>query len=250
MGDIYFCFSDECGDYSQTISLKQLKIHPFYIRASLLVNANEWKKLNRDFTRLKKTYSIPNDLELKWAHLWQVKCYQKGRLKKVKDPILGDLLEYSHMELLSFVKECLELQNTLEEKYIIITYTRNNKENRYNEKMIIRFHLQELMQRLEMELQKSSSNLGLIFFDPVNERKNELFRNIYKDFLISGDFIKSYKHLKDSLNFENSHHSVGVQLADYISGAFSAVLKSTGPKSYQDGVKLFMNNIHPHLRRV
>ena len=42
----YFAFSDECGDYVQHISKRQLKIHPFYIRATLLINSDEWKKLN------------------------------------------------------------------------------------------------------------------------------------------------------------------------------------------------------------
>ena len=80
-----------------------------------------------------------------------------------------------------------------------------------------------------MELQvneNNENNLGVLFFDPVSVKKNEMFRQIYHELRINGDFINKYRFLKDSLNIENSHQSVGIQIADYVSGAFSSILKS------------------------
>lgn len=43
------------------------------------------------------------------------------------------------------------LLNELKEKKIIITYTKNNIALSFTEKKILYFHLQEHMQRIEME---------------------------------------------------------------------------------------------------
>ena len=51
------------------------------------------------------------------------------------------------------------------------------------------------------------------------------------------------------MNIENSHHSVGIQLADYISGAFSALLKSDSSGNYSDGIRMYFDSVHSNLRR-
>ena len=61
--------------------------------------------------------------------------------------------------------------------------------------------------------------------------------------------LKNYKFIKDSLNIENSHHSVGIQITDYISGAFSSILKASIDSDYSRGVKMFFDHVHPNLRR-
>ncbi len=40
-------------------------------------------------------------------------------------------------------------------------------------------HLQEMMQRIEMDLQHDFNNLAVIFIDPVNEEKNKYYQEIY-----------------------------------------------------------------------
>jgi hypothetical protein len=88
-----------------------------------------------------------------------------------------------------------------------------------------------------------------LFFDPVGNDKNEMFRQIYYELFENGDYIEKYKFIKDSLNIENSHHSVGIQIADYISGAFSSILKASIDNDYSRGVKMFYESVYPNLRR-
>lgn len=38
---IFFGFSDECGSYQIEKTQKFLKVHPFYIRSSLLIKTDE-----------------------------------------------------------------------------------------------------------------------------------------------------------------------------------------------------------------
>jgi len=249
MPGTYFCFSDECGDYKPFMTDKQVKIHPCYIRTTLIVNSSEWKALNMKFHELKYKYSLPISKELKWAHLWTIRSHQKKC--KVIPAKLG-LKQFANIEyrsLINFVEEALLLINSLREKKIIATYTKNIIKHSINEKSMICFHLQEHMQRIEMELQDNEDNLGVLFFDPVNHEKNELFREIYNELYENGDFIKKYKFIKDSLNIENSHHSVGIQLADYISGSFSSILKASNNNDYSRGIKMFFESVYPNLRR-
>lgn len=249
MADTYFCFSDECGDYKPNLTDKQLRNHPFYIRTTLLMNSNEWKILNTNFRELKKKYGLPISKEIKWANLWTIRSFQKNKKKVPERFGLQHIEHIDYHVLIDFVEESLGLVNTLNEKKIIATYTKNSNRYPTNEKSIIAFHLQEHMQRLEMELQVDEGNLGVLFFDPVGNDKNEMFRQIYYELFENGDYIEKYKFIKDSLNIENSHHSVCIQLADYISGAFSSILKASIDNDYSRGVKMFYESVYPNLRR-
>jgi len=249
MADTYFCFSDECGDYKPNMTEKQKRIHPFYIRTTLLMNSNEWKKLNKRFREVKVKYGLPISKEIKWANLWTLRSYQKDKKPIPAKLGLQHLEKFDYHFLIDFVQESLSLINELKEKKIIATYTKNANNYATNEKSMICFHVQEHIQRLEMELQVDEDNLGVLFFDPVSNVKNELFRQIYNELFESGDFIEKYSFIKDSLNIENSHHSVGIQIADYISGAFSSVLKASIDNDYSRGVKMFYDYVHPNLRR-
>jgi hypothetical protein len=249
MADTYFCFSDECGDYKPNMTAKQLRIHPYYIRTTLIMNSNEWKTLNTNFKGLKSKYGLPISKELKWANLWTLRNFQKNKNTIPDKYDIKYLENVDYHTLIDFVDESLGLVNNLNEKKIIATYTKNQTAFATNEKSMLSFHLQEHMQRVEMELQVDEGNLGVLFFDPISNDKNELFRQIYNDLFENGDFVENYKFIKDSLNIENSHHSVGIQITDFISGAFSSILKASIDNDYSRGVKMFFDHVHPNLRR-
>jgi len=245
----YFCFSDECGGYEAVMSEKQLRAHPFYIRSTLIINSSEWKALSNNFKDLKEKYGIPLSREFKWAFLWNIKRYFINKKTIPKDHELKIFEKYDYNILIEFVEEALNLINGLSEKKIIITYTNNRNRYYINEKSMLKMHLQEHMQRIEMELENDEEdNLGVLFFDPVSPEKNEYLRELYYELFENGDYLK-YSHIKDSLNIENSHHSVGIQLADYISGAFSAIVKSNDGANYEDGVRMYFDSVHENLRR-
>lgn len=247
---IFFGFSDECGSYQIEKTKKYLSAHPQYIRSTLLIKADEWKVLNKSFIDLKTMYDLPLEKEIKWAYLWQLRNCQ---IKKQVVPANKDfkfLERYDYHDLIEFVDKCLDLLNALEYKKIIISHTDNVNCSKINEKAMLKMHLQEHMQRIEMEIQtRSEENLAVLFFDPVCEKTDKLLRDIYFELFNSGDFIDSYKHIKDSLNIEHSHQSVGIQLADYISGAFSAFMKGRSSPNYDRGKQIFYKHVHPNLRK-
>lgn len=247
--DIYFCFSDECGDYHSEMTERQIRQHPFYIRATMLLNAGEWKGLNAKFRELKVKYELPITKELKWANLWTIRKFQNNG-KAI--PTKFDLSEYENIDyhhLIDFVEESLSLISTIDEVRVVITYTKNKSDNRFTETQLLSYHLQEHMQRIEMALQHDVSNLGVLFIDPVSSKKNKILRDIYNNLYENGDFINRYSFIKDSLNIENSHQSVGIQLADFIAGSFSACLKANDENNYNRGIKMFLDSVYPKLRK-
>jgi hypothetical protein len=247
---IFFGFSDECGSYQIEKTKKYLSVHPHYIRSTLLLKADEWKKLNKSFIDLKTLYDLPLEREIKWVYLWQLRNFQINKQTVPAKKEFKFLESHDYHDLIDFVDECLNLLNDLEYKKIIISHTDNVNCLKINEKAMLKMHLQEHMQRIEMQIQtRSEENLAVLFFDPVCESTDKLLRDIYFELFNSGDFISSYKHIKDSLNIEHSHQSVGIQLADYISGAFSAFMKGRSSPNYDRGKQIFYKHVHPNLRK-
>lgn len=246
---IFFGFSDECGLYKRRRSNGHLRVHPFYIRSTLLIEANEWKTLNTQFQDLKTLYNFPIEKEIKWAYLWRIRNYQKKGQPIPENEPFKFLEDLPYKDLIDFVEKTLKLLDSIEYKKIIITYSDNNSCPKYNEKNLLKMHLMNHMQRIEMQIQtRQEENLAVLFFDPINEETDKLLRDIYFDLFNSGDFIEDYKHIKDSLNIEQSHQSVGIQIADYISGSFSAVLKGLTKDGYERGKEMYFNSVHPNLR--
>lgn len=245
----FFGFSDECGMYRQVRNDKFLNAHPYYLRSTLLISANEWRDMNYKFQEIKKSFSIPLSKEVKWAYLWNLRKHQDNN-KEISDKQEYKFLEHLGYEgVLDFISQALSIISTLDYKKIIITHTDNAICPSYTEKTSLTMHIQEHMQRIEMEMQVKKENLAVLFFDPVCQNTDRLLRNIYFDLFNTGDFIKKYNHIKDSLNIENSHQSVGIQIADYISGTFSCMLKGRKSENYLDGKNLFFDYVYPNLRR-
>lgn len=247
---IFFGFSDECGTYKKEKGKKHLKVHPHYIRSTLLIKAEEWKLLKKEFNLLKEKFGLPIGREIKWAYLWSLRNYQKNGQKIPKKKDFKFLENHDYHNLIDFVEQCLSLLHQIDFKKIIITHTDNTNCPRIDDKNMLKMHLQEHMQRVEMQIQtRTEENLAVLFFDPVSESTDKHLRDIYFELFNSGDFIDSYKHIKDSLNIEHSHQSVGIQLADYVSGTFSAILKGQGNSNYDRGKSMFYDHVHPYLRK-
>ncbi len=239
---IYFAFSDENGVYHANRNENFLSRHPFYVRCTVIINGDEWKKLNLLFVQLKKKYNLPVEKEIKWSYLWSLKKLKvsgKGISKKEKFYFLKDC--DTHL-LLKFIEESLDLLGHLSFAKIILTVTNNRDCARINESSFYKMHLQEVMQRVEMELRKEDESLCVLFMDSISERKDRLLREVYNSLFHEGDFVE-YRHLKDSLNFEASDHSVGIQIADYIAGCFSSTLKG-----YKSGKGIFDSYVKCYVR--
>lgn len=240
---IYFVFSDENGDYKANRNRRFLGRHPYYIRGNLIIAAQEWSSLNTALRALKRKYDIDESKEVKWAYLWSLRSMQRaGQAIKESEPFYH-LRHLDYHQVVEFIDEALGLLEGVKYKKIFITVTHNNSPYNFSEGKLLQMHLRSMLQRIEMQIQGMPDNLAVLFLDPVNDEKCMLMREIYFNISQTGDFIEHYTHIKDSLNFECSHHSIGIQLADYVSGCFGGFMKG-----YEASQGIFKKRVYPFLR--
>ena len=242
---IYFAFSDENGGYKMCPGNRFLKSTPYYSRSTFIILAEEWKKLSEGFKNIKaEKYNLPNDREIKWSYAWSLYKHMENDKPISKSKSYSFLNGTNYQTLIKFFSDVINLLSDLSYAKVVLTYSDNQRCSNLKEHNFYKWHLQEIMQRLEMELQDNDANLCVLFIDPISEEKNRLLREAYSEIFCSGDFIKRYGHIKDSLNLEFSHHSIGIQIADYIAGCFNGFLRG-----YEDSMNIFIERVYPIIRK-
>ncbi|GAF69149.1 unnamed protein product [marine sediment metagenome] len=124
------------------------------------------------------------------------------------------------------------------------TVTINRAVGDIKEDDLHKWHIQDIMQRAEFEVQ-GYNGLVVMFLDDIAPKKQKLLRNVYAQIWREGDkYIRRYDHIKDSLAFEFSHQSLGIRLADYSAGILNGFLRSFGVAT-----ELFESVVWPVLRK-
>ena len=231
MREIFFVFSDESGEYQKYPTSKYLKSHPYYIRSAYIIKAIEWSTLRGKMIRLRTEFNVERFEELKWNEPWRWRNQRK-------------ISQDRYRELVEYFRQSLKSLSELSYCKVIYTVTNNGQFHNRDEKDIQKWHIQEIMQRVQMEIQ-TQAGLAVIFLDPPSDwKKLKLFQEIYREIFLNDQFINDFKNLKDALNFEPSHHSVGIQLADYLSGCFRGFLLD-----YPESTSMFKDFIYPLIRK-
>jgi len=235
---IYFAFSDENGAYKRRRNKKFLQAHPWYIRSTVVFPAGEWKSLESRFRSIKNSYELPLDKEIKWSFAWSLMSHDRTRKPITTKDKYYFLRDYDPERLQHFLRDSVALLTELSEATIILTVTNNTTCQNIRVEPLLRMHLQEAMQRLEMDMQRFDQALCVLFVDPVSEEKDKALREAYAELYRRGDYIEEYSCIKDSLNIEHSHHSVGIQMADYVAGAAGSILngRPLGATIYRDSI--------------
>ena len=108
-------------------------------------------------------------------------------------------------------------------------------------------HLQDLMQRVEMEVcERNPTGLAVIFADQMSGDDNHRdLRKMYSELRAGADRFLQYDHIMDSICFMDSAHCCGIQLADFVAGAVNGFLRG-----YDAAEKLFALQIYAHVRKT
>ncbi|MDB2314734.1 DUF3800 domain-containing protein [Flavobacteriaceae bacterium] len=239
---IVFGFSDESGDYRPKRSENWVGKVPFYVRGTLLIDAENWKELFNRFNFIKRKYDLPDE-EIKWSYLWSLRSHQKTKAPVRDKEDYAFLKDFEYHHLIDYVEETLSILNQINSAEVVITLTSNKANNKFSLDHLFEMHIRSLLQRTEYGMNGDLNGFATLFFDPIDTKVSKRLRDTYQKIYKSGDFVKNYKHLKDSLNLEFSHHSVGIQVADFISGCTIGYLKQ-----YSRSIQIFNKNIKPNLR--
>jgi len=220
----FFCFIDDAGNYQQNRSQKFIKRNPYYIKACVIIPADKWKTLAIYQRSLTKKYTSQALKEIKWNHLWKLRRREILK-KKISYRSNEEFLKsISFSSALKYADELIQILPEINAK-IIFTVTPNCVFTyRVSEKNIERMHLQDLMQRIEMEVAKQdrSNGLAILFCDQMSGEEDEVdVKEKYHELYCTGDLIASYSHIMDCISFLSSHQSCSIQLADFVAGAFN-----------------------------
>jgi hypothetical protein len=213
------------------------------------MDAQEYKKLTNKFLYKKRKYRLPQDREIKWSYLWSLRKHVINGEPIDERKKYHFLKDHDYHDLIDFVEESLSLFHELDFIKILFSITDNSQSIDYEEIRVLKMHLEELLPRYEMEIQNNYKNLGIIFLDPISNKHNTKLREAYFQICQDCNMIDRYKHLKDSLNFEDSVHSVGIQIADFLAGCSASFVKSQNRDSYERGKQMFIDSVLPFLRR-
>lgn len=188
-------------------------------------------------------YGIDDEKEVKWSYVWSLnKKRANGERIKVKDKFYH-LRNHTEDELKTFIKKTLKIVKKYKTIKYLFTVSKNQRANSLSFSRFHRMHLQEIMQRVQYEMQEND-DLGVIFMDEVSTITDKMKKKLYHDLFHADRFVRNYKNLKDGLAIDISDYSFGVQVADYAAGSFSSFLRG-----YKWGGELFENYIYPKLRR-
>lgn len=240
----YFVFSDEAGQYTDNPNLRFLRGEPYYVRSAVVLNIESWVSLKEKYFELKKEYKLPIEKEIKWSYLWLLRWHHRYHRPISPRKPYYFLKDYELPTLYDFIAKSCELLSECSFCRIILTVTPNKGSNAWTKSSIYKWHLQEIMQRIEMEIQHKPDNLAIVFFDATDKDVDKLLREAYSSIYFQGDFIEEYSHIKDSLSLELSHHSFGIQIADFTAGSFNSFLRG-----YKFGTELCRNHLYELLRR-
>ncbi|MEZ4873978.1 MAG: DUF3800 domain-containing protein [Flavobacteriaceae bacterium] len=239
---IKFGFSDECGVYLPLRTKEHNEIHPYYLRSLFIINGDSYKSLVSEFKALKTEFGLPQK-EIKWAHIWSLRSCQKHGKEPKSNKDFYFLKDFDYHHIIDFAEKSLELLSKIPECKTIYTITNNRTDASFSEKDLFKMHITSLLQRVQYETQIEPNDLTVLFFDPIGDKKSKLLRETYFEIQSNGDFVKDYTHIKDSLNLEYSHHSSGIQIADFLAGVMNGVLKG-----YDRSIDIFNKTVRKTLR--
>lgn len=241
---VWFVFSDEAGDYRKSPSPRFLRAHPYFIRAGVMIKGDNWPLLRDAFSSAQGKYQFPNECELKWSYIGSIIAHRKRGEVIPNDRPYAPFKDYSNEELLSFVKDTVSLLKACEFCRIVYTITDNSIVQQVTKDKLYKMHIQDLMQRTEMELQ-GIEGLAVVFLDPKDEATDSYVRSAYAAIYHDGDFINKYLHVTDSLSFVLSNQNFGIRFADYVEGIFSGFMRG-----YKASTELFKNQVWPLIRKT
>lgn len=232
---IYFFFIDDQGDVNNN--------QKWLLLGGLLISVQDYHHLSREIKKYNEKI-LKNDVrEVKWSDLSAV-SYLKNKEQNIKEnKSFAYLKDFSIQELDDFIKGFFQLLNKY--NYLIILSV-TNKEY-FDVKPSLKFielQIEDLLQRVQYEIQNSSS-LAIFVHDSRSKRQdNKKIKNIYKSLMSNSRFVQDYKNIIDNLFIEDSHLNSGIQISDFIVGVISGTLRS-----WKFSKELYKNYLQQKLRK-
>lgn len=236
----HFVFTDEAGAYNKLPSEPFRRSHPFYIRSNTYLSANDYRVFQGEVQALNKRYGIPVGEEVKWSDLWETK---RG---KFRAEFLKGLSEDKLKGYYRRVLQCAVNKDSL--RFLFTVTCVFTQPCYHSESELLKFHLQEAMQRVNMDAQPDG--FATIIMDELDQEKVKRLKAACHEIAVTGDLIK-YKNIYSGVLTESSSQSAGIQLADFAAGIVNGYLRGALLSSgkYEFATDLYKEFVAPRLRK-
>ncbi len=224
---MHLCFIDESGTPPSKPNPKQ----PYFTLGAVVIDAERWHEI----AKLIRGYSSRHGIkgELKWRYFSPHNQQQDNPLRtktsaerKALGLELAGIIAKSPLTILACVTD-------IEAAFTYATVS--------SQRELYHFAYKPLTERFQYFLQDQKS-LGIIIADHRGRDDDRLLR-AHHDTLIAktGNSISGYDKLIEGLFLQDSCHSIGIQLADFVAGAIH--------RAYSTGDNELATIIKPRLRR-
>ena len=210
---ITLVFSDESGAYETKRSEGFLLSHPFYVRANVLIPAENYRDIENIVSRLKNSIGIDSTSEIKWSHYGNM-------IKNRPDQHLSAL---TVMDIRSFYENLVKEICGIKGLSVFYTLTDNRVARNIEDIKMLRMHLQNAYQRAHLHSQ-DNNGYSIVIADELNNKTKRLKEAVYR-LTSEGDAYLNYENVYKGLLVECSNQSAGLQVADICAGIFAASLK-------------------------
>ncbi len=202
---MHICFIDESG----TPPSRPNSDSPYFTLGAVIIRDTDWRDIANDVQGLCTSNGLRG--ELKWR-------YFSPHNSSAENPMLGKSAEQRKKLSLAFARLIAKSKIT-----IIACVTDIGAAFEYasvtNQQELYHFAYKPLSERFQYFLQDQKS-LGIIVSDHRGRDNDRLFRAHHSSLTNSrGKAISGYDRFIEGLFLQDSCHSIGIQVADFVAGA-------------------------------
>lgn len=211
-----------------------------FVIGGVIISENHWNDIHKNLKILKHKYKIPLESEIKWRYFSPTNQQEENGIRhldqKQKHSLRDELYElitnYKSTKIISVVTN---IQEAYKLPYI------NNQEDLYwySYKQVVerfQYHLQDLSKEAGLNIN------GVVIIDnrlPCDDNK---LRDLHSKTLLDSKYnYSTFNNLIEGLFIAPSHHSIGVQFADIITGAIFRKYEKNDDKCFSKIKKSIRN---------
>jgi len=219
---MHLFFIDESGTPPKP---SQSNPRPYFILGGIVVSEDQWQPIAKELRQLcaRPEYRVTS--EIKWRFFGSHNNDPRNSVSHLspqeRDRFRKDIFSIiTKRRSVRIILCCASVRAAYNEPHI------NNQSDlyHYSYKAIterFQYHLQDMSRYI------GSKQLGMVVADHRGKKQDEDLRYEHTRFVDrEGTFTSDYENFIESLLLSPSHHSVGIQLADMVAGAFGRKFNS------------------------
>jgi hypothetical protein len=233
---MHLCFMDESGHVP---SRGKSEIVPYFVIAGLIIPETQWRDIAAEFERIKALPAFRVTGEIKWRYFGAENDDEKNGLKHLGQGA-RNALRRQLFGLITARRACRIVATKTEmKKAWELGYIKEKAD-------VYHYTYKQTLERFEYFLQDitrltGSHHLGMVICDHRGRDDDRVLREYHATMTERfSQFTSEFKHLVERVMLTESHHSVGIQLADLCAGAIG--------RAYNHADAQWMDLIRPNIR--